>query len=376
MAKILINDQRKALIDSNGKAYVIGNMAAAEGVQPLAIGAAAGKVLRLERYGKSTQAGTPTPSSPVDIICNNGPVGEAVHANPEAVTIGRQTQLTLDATRISAYISDVGIWKSSSDSYSIKVPVTVGKKYRIVWTNTNSAVVGTIFRYGFTDTPTPSNTNQLTQWERTSPQDLPEVEITADCDYLIIQNGASLMAANISNGRMLVYEVDEQTASVPDLLKAGNYQDEADIVSGKITRRCGVKVLDGTEAWVKLTVSGQVLFYINAAGPSIPGNADTLCTIATGAAEDWSSPADSIVVRSNGNFGFLKPSNMTASNTAQDWKDYLAGEYANGTPVVIVYPLATETADQAERQSLSTASGVNTVESSVADAQIKIVYKI
>ena len=47
MSKLLINDQNKALISNNGKAYAIGNMDALKGSSsPVNITAAAGKVLK------------------------------------------------------------------------------------------------------------------------------------------------------------------------------------------------------------------------------------------------------------------------------------------------------------------------------------------
>lgn len=73
MSKLLINDQNQLLVGSNGKAYAVGNVDALIGsTSPATVTAAAGKVLKLLRYGKCEQAGTPTPASPQAIKCNNG----------------------------------------------------------------------------------------------------------------------------------------------------------------------------------------------------------------------------------------------------------------------------------------------------------------
>ena len=39
------------------------------------------------------------------------------------------------------------------------------------------------------------------------------------------------------------------TATTEMLLKIGDYQDEQEILSGAVTRKVGIKVLDGTENW-------------------------------------------------------------------------------------------------------------------------------
>ena len=44
------------------------------GTLPLSFEAERGRIISLVRYGKVAQNGTPTPSSPVDIVCNNGAV--------------------------------------------------------------------------------------------------------------------------------------------------------------------------------------------------------------------------------------------------------------------------------------------------------------
>ena len=71
MGKLLINDSGKALVGSNGKAYAV-NCDGVSGTPPLTFTAASGRLRQLLRYGKCIQSGTPTPSSPLAINCNNG----------------------------------------------------------------------------------------------------------------------------------------------------------------------------------------------------------------------------------------------------------------------------------------------------------------
>ena len=205
----------------------------------------------------TTQDGTPTPSAPVDIVCNNG-----------ALQYG--APIAIPSTGINAYIDASGAWKASSDSYSICVEVEVGKKYAIRWTNTSSADVGNIFRYGFSDTPAASG-QTLTQFNRTSPQNVPYVELTADKQYLVIQISSSYRTAIITRKYITIEEsclhiegtpevltVSDgeltQNASVEDLLSIGTVMDSQKITSGIVTRKIGVYVFDGTE---QVSVSGS-----------------------------------------------------------------------------------------------------------------------
>lgn len=96
------------------------------GISPLALVNSLAKPLRsLTRYGKCTQPaapmystitqrgklvqdGTPTPTAPVDIVCNNGTLcvdanGEVYGNDPETLTIGNQTVRVADLLAIGDY---------------------------------------------------------------------------------------------------------------------------------------------------------------------------------------------------------------------------------------------------------------------------------
>jgi len=259
MSKLLINSSNKALVNSQGKAYAVTNVDEVAGTLPMTLNAAAGKVLRMMRYGKCTQASTPTPSSPVDIVCNNGVVGEATHANPEVITIG------------------------------------------------------------------------------------------------------------------------QQTASVPDLLKVGDYVDEADLISGKVVRRCGVIVFDGTETWAK--VSQYNIFYhhdeiIRYNNPVLAG----LSSHFVGSAESNANmPNNSVKLTYVSGYdpahGAISIRHNASANV-DAFKAFLAAQYANGTPVVVVYPLAEASTEWATPQTLQTGAGSNTISSTYVDATTRITYKI
>jgi len=169
------------------------------------------------------------------------------------------------------------------------------------------------------------------------------------------------------------------TASVPDLLQVGDYVDEADLISGVIKRKCGLKVLDGTEAWAK--VSQYNIFYyhdeiIRYNNPVLAG----LSSHFVGSAESNANMPDNSVKLTyvsgyDPGHGAISIKHNASANV-DAFKAFLAAQYANGTPVIVVYPLATPTTEQATPQELNTAAGANTIQSSVSGADIRITYKV
>lgn len=112
-------------------------------------------------------------------------------ANGNAVAVSGDVRIRTGATRVYAYITTNKTWQSSSDSYSVAIPVAIGVRYKISMLSTTSSVVGTIFRYGFCDYDNTTTTRTLSQVTRTSPQSTSTVTLAADKKYLIIQISAS-----------------------------------------------------------------------------------------------------------------------------------------------------------------------------------------
>lgn len=162
--------------------------------------------------------------------------------------------------------------------------------------------------------------------------------------------------------------ITPQTVSVPMLLGVGDYKDAAELISGIKTGKVAVAVLDGTETdWAKLVSAARVMFYRDSNLPEAKNVSTEIgaieCTIATHGGNSWVSTADIIVQRSSKNFGFMNPTGFTTDSTVDEWKAYLAAQYTAGTPIIIIYPLATETTEQTTAQHLVTNEGTNIVDS-------------
>lgn len=132
-----------------------------------------------------------------------------------------------------------------------------------------------------------------------------------------------------------------QTASVQNLYAVDDYADTQDIVSGAVTHKVGVKAFDGTETF---TVSGSafrtVVLNDKAANTKVlcsHFDGDVTPTMAVSTMPDLSvkgyGPNEAV---------FFKYSAMA---TVEDFKAWLADQYAQGTPVIVLYPLAEKTTE-------------------------------
>ena len=150
---------------------------------------------------------------------------------------------------------------------------------------------------------------------------------------------------NITNGG---------TANAEMLLKVGNNQDNQELLTGNITRNVGIKVLDGTEDWIKTASSRKYCSLSKTEFPNaITTSSNVICSHAVGTGYDTQGYC--YLGNSYFNFNYLN-----ATDDLDDFKEFLATQYANGTPVIVVYPLATSTTETVTGQSL-TASGNCTV---------------
>jgi len=124
------------------------------------------------------------------------------------------------------------------------------------------------------------------------------------------------------------------------LRKVGDYADSYDATTHKITRRVGVKTLNGTETWSRTDIRAALEFSDSALG----GVWAPYCThyqAYSGIVTINDMPDNSCKINSGTRITLIKD---TTHNTSLDeWKQFLAAQYAAGTPVTVYYPLATPT---------------------------------
>lgn len=197
--------------------------------------------------------------------------------------------------------------------------------------------------------------------------------------FLFLQNADFTPAdvvdaqATIQSTTPTTYEpyYDGGTATAEMLLSLGDYTDEQEIISGVVTRKLGVKVLDGTES--TSTIGG--IFRLNC--PDIIPEMTTgwqTRRICTHGVCGSASTTNSNIEIDTGHIWFGGGFGLTESTGPQ----FLANQYAAGTPVIIVYPLATETTDTVTGQPMNTTAGDNILEitqASLNGLEVEVKYE-
>lgn len=150
----------------------------------------------------------------------------------------------------------------------------------------------------------------------------------------------------IVDGEVLKLTPSNDTAGVANLLKINNYVDTQEILTGLINHQLGILVLKGDEAagWNKTGTSvfrtQQATLY-PADFASNPNNNIALCSHF----KVTPVSANLATAINDGEVGWNTNGAITFRNdsitTLSDWTTFLATQYAAGTPVIVVYPLAT-----------------------------------
>ena len=151
---------------------------------------------------------------------------------------------------------------------------------------------------------------------------------------------------------------DGGTATTEKLLKVGNYQDEQEILSGVVTRNVGVKVFDGTESFYYINGAFRCNLY------GLPANNKVICNYFDGnvSPTTTTSQQPDLTIKGHAAANNTMYFKYTAKTTEEQLQQWFADQYAAGTPVIIVYPLATPTTETVTGQALQVTDGDNVLE--------------
>ena len=151
----------------------------------------------------------------------------------------------------------------------------------------------------------------------------------------------------------------DKSATCEDLLSIGNYTDIQSIIDGVVTRKVGVKILDGTENCSLATDWGTHAFSL----PRFDGGSGIVPLICS---HNTNYAGSSTVALNNQctmrGSSFILSNNDYTNTSATDFKQWLADQYNAGNPVIVVYPLATPTTESVTGQTLQVQAGDNTLE--------------
>lgn len=135
-------------------------------------------------------------------------------------------------------------------------------------------------------------------------------------------------------------------------------KDSHDIITGEVHRNVGIKVFDGSESFGKSSAYGTAFYIQSAAGAWGAQKARVICSHYLGLAAASSTTAvDTCFFNASGHFYFRVDDN---SDTAA-FKAWLTAQYAAGTPVIVIYPLADTQISHVDPQPITLPAGEDVV---------------
>lgn len=314
--------------------------------------------------GNTTTSGTPTPSNPVDV---NG--------------VGERTENLFDkdnATVIGSYIaSETGVLTYSTTAKSVVIPCQANTTYTL------SKTKGTRFTVGSYDS-NPSNGDTATNWTADHAATSITITTTANSQYLVVffyytpsetetyeQVLATLMMNTGSTAKPYEpygYKIPISSGGVTiniyisePLQKLYTYSDDLQS-DGTVIRNSSKVELTGNENIEYVSNYGQ--FKVQTSYYRRPPYDKTsyLCTHykAISNAASWAGDNYITVSQSDTPDRFYRIKDSRYS-TAEDFKTYLAQQYANGTPVTIYFVKAAATTETITAPSIPTTEGANSI---------------
>lgn len=188
-------------------------------------------------------------------------------------------------------------------------------------------------------------------------------------------DNSNITPANF-NGSIAVFP-EQNKATATNLFGIVDYKDVQEIKTGTVTRNVGINVLDGTESWTQATTSLGVYRYrfepTNA--PKIDGGRGHCISTHFSDIGDVTTQDIGGVFASTTYLYFIPNQDV---DTVEKWIAFLENQYTAGTPVIIVYPLATPTTETVTGQTLHIQAGTNIVEitqASIDNLPLEVSYK-
>ncbi len=174
---------------------------------------------------------------------------------------------------------------------------------------------------------------------------------------------------------------DGGLAVCENLLGIDSIQDIQEILTGEVTRKVGVFVLTGEEWWEKLNFADKSVFRTKVVIPddrySNPENNVGLCSHFTVIPTSVSVTSLMNNLELAWNTNSLMCIRYDSMANLTDFLAFLRSQYDAGTPVTIVYPLATASTESVAGQTLTVSAGNNTAEiiqASIDGLELEVKY--
>lgn len=302
--------------------------------------------------------------------------GVIIEGTPETVTITGKNLLDINKTSGMGYLDTSGELVPL-DNYYCSDYIEIKPSTVYTYTETmKSAIQGNYIRFCFYDSNktfiSPRQGDITTLEAKTYTY---KITSPINAKYIRISSHSDFVKGQLEEGiRPTKYEEYYQASFAPeDLLKLGDYQDVQEIMSGVVTRKIGIKVFDGSESWgtaytgfFNITSSNHIA--------SAPARCNYFQGVTTGTIPSAEERINKVWLDSD----WIGLGARTKFSTVDAFKQYLAQQYAMGTPVIIVYPLADSVEETIESRDVFITSGTNTIERNskyVSSGDITVKYK-
>lgn len=186
-------------------------------------------------------------------------------------------------------------------------------------------------------------------------------DLVNDVFYQNAGNG-DFTAGSIVSDPVEIYTVGAQevvtdnlgnTANAERLLAVNNYKDTQEVLNGSVTKRIGIKVFDGTETWDKGGSYNQFLSMEAVTDRDYSAGRFGYCTHFTMTSDSSKMTEYGYYILGVTTQQINFSSVGLSATTVEEWKQWLADQYANGTPVIVVYLLTESTTEQVTPQQLA-----------------------
>lgn len=328
----------------------------------------------------------PTPSTPQNIICNNGEITSSRNLFRTLWSTTTQWWVTFavqpDGSVICTWTATwyyswyMGRADVTPDMWTVTLRIdwVYNADYNIVvdklhvysgsssiatlnWTNRTTSLAIDLSQY-----PTATS---IRVWLKRNSNKATNATITARLVKWTTQTAWKPYKEISINGTIETVEDEEwNTATAENLLWVADYKDEQEVLSGEVTRKVWILVLTWNESgtW---TVSDNVtctkeLTTLWITAKTSTSNQNIVSTHFVGSSFTPSKSINNgVYITTDWKFWFSCSNIWTTDTAINSW---LRNQYANWTPVIVVYPLATETTETVTWQTLTTIEWDNTIE--------------
>lgn len=348
--------------------------------------------------GKCEQSNLPTPSNPINVTCNNGIISISKNkANYIAsnVTLGywiRNSDGQPEASSANFYTNSYIPVKPDTSyvCYGRKKSDGILSNYnRIAWYDSSKTWIrNSTYTQGTIGIDTSPSNAAYARFHCNPTGDTVTQTIVDSFDWTFGEGTAEYpefipFGVTVNGTQETITSSRGGIVLCEKLLSIGTYQDTQEIISGTIIRNIGVLVLDGTEDWAYSagwSDTTHKCFYVALDNIKQQTNLSNECLCSH---FEWYSRDDlyadktimggciSGYTSTNPESGKALTFRISSSiaTSATDFKQWLADQHAAGTPVIVIYPLATATTETVASQSLR--YGELTVEGSLSNLEVE-----